>query len=86
MLRADPRSHREEFLRDETQLAARMTGMISIDGKKVIFESFLFAKIEAESGKMEHLIERAVWTPGEENRSRSQLIEGQVTYTCLEKK
>jgi hypothetical protein len=50
-----------EFLRDGDQLAARMTGTIKVDGVDTTFESFMFAKIEKQSGKMEWLIERSVW-------------------------
>jgi hypothetical protein len=52
-----------EFLRDGDQLAARMTGTIKVDGVDTEFESFMFAKIEKESGKIEWLIERSVWGP-----------------------
>jgi hypothetical protein len=50
-----------EFLRDGDQLAARMTGTIKVDGTDTFFESFMFAKVEEKSGKMEWLIERSVW-------------------------
>ncbi|KAF7527304.1 hypothetical protein G7054_g10533 [Neopestalotiopsis clavispora] len=50
-----------EFLRDGDNLAARMTGTIKIDGVETAFESFMFAKIDKETGKMEHLVERSVW-------------------------
>ncbi|KAI5868247.1 hypothetical protein GGS23DRAFT_19481 [Durotheca rogersii] len=50
-----------EFLRDGDQLAARMTGTIKIDGADTYFESYMFAKLEHETGKMEWLVERAVW-------------------------
>ena len=53
----------EEFLRDGDQLAARMTGTIKVDGAETMFESFMFAKVDKESGRMEWLIERAVWGP-----------------------
>ena len=53
----------EEFLRDGDQLAARLTGTIKVDGTDTSFESFLFAKIDKESGRMEWLIERSVWGP-----------------------
>ncbi|KAL8793397.1 MAG: hypothetical protein Q9195_003983 [Heterodermia aff. obscurata] len=53
----------EEFLRDGDQLAARMTGTIKVDGSETSFESFMFAKVDKESGKMEWLIERSVWGP-----------------------
>ena len=52
---------REEFLRDGDQLAGRMTGTIKVDGADTTFESFMFAKIDKESGRMEWLIERSVW-------------------------
>ena len=51
----------EEFLRDGDQLAARMTGVAKVEGVETFFECFFFAKIEKESGKIESLIERAVW-------------------------
>ncbi|KAF3001622.1 hypothetical protein E8E14_007659 [Neopestalotiopsis sp. 37M] len=47
-----------EFLRDGDQLAARMTGNIKVDSIETTFESFMFAKVDKESGKMEYLIER----------------------------
>lgn len=40
-----------------------MTGTIKVDGVDTFFESFMFAKIEKTSGKMEYLIERSVWGP-----------------------
>lgn len=52
-----------EFLRDGDQLAARMTGTIKVDGADAQFESFMFAKLDKESGKMEWLIERSVHGP-----------------------
>lgn len=54
---------RHEFLRDGDQLAARMTGTIKVDGADTDFESFMFAKVDKESGKLEYLIERSVWGP-----------------------
>lgn len=51
----------EEFLRDGDQLAARMTGTITVDGVVTKFESFMFAKIDEGSGKMASLVERSVW-------------------------
>ncbi|KAK7033209.1 hypothetical protein R3P38DRAFT_2921357, partial [Favolaschia claudopus] len=45
-----------EFLRDRDQLAARMTGTIKIQGVATEFESFIFAKVDKESGRMEWLI------------------------------
>ncbi|KAI0142130.1 hypothetical protein BJ166DRAFT_540829 [Pestalotiopsis sp. NC0098] len=52
-----------EFLRDKDQLAARMTGTIKVDSVDTTFESFMFAKVDKESGKMEWLIERSIWGP-----------------------
>lgn len=40
-----------------------MTGTINLHGKAKEFESFLFAKVDKESGKMEWLIERSIWGP-----------------------
>lgn len=40
-----------------------MTGTIKIDKVDTEFESFLFAKVDKESGKLEWLIERSVWGP-----------------------
>ncbi|CAG8955592.1 hypothetical protein HYFRA_00009546 [Hymenoscyphus fraxineus] len=57
----DPIVH--EFLRDGNQLAARMTGTIKVDGAATEFESFMFAKVDNESGKLEWLVERSVWGP-----------------------
>lgn len=54
-------AHREEFLRQGDQLAARMTGTVKLEGKETFFESFFFARVEAGSGRLESLIERAVW-------------------------
>lgn len=53
----------EKFLRDGDQLAARKTGTIKVDGTDTSFESFMFAKVDKESGRMEWLIERSVWGP-----------------------
>ncbi|ROW14897.1 hypothetical protein VPNG_03430 [Cytospora leucostoma] len=55
-----------EFLRDGDQLAARMTGVIKVDGVATEFESFMFAKVDRESGKLESLVERSVWGPAGE--------------------
>lgn len=52
---------REEFLRDGDQLAARMTGVLGLDGKETFYECFFFAKVDQESGKLASLTERAVW-------------------------
>lgn len=51
----------DEFLRDGDQLAARMTGTIKVDGVDNFFESFMFAKVDKATGKLEHLTERSVW-------------------------
>lgn len=40
-----------------------MDGVIKLDGQSTYFESFLFAKVDPDTGKMEYLIERAVWGP-----------------------
>jgi len=40
-----------------------MTGTIKVDGVDTEFESFMFARIEKESSKIEWLIERSVWGP-----------------------
>ncbi|KAK8016719.1 hypothetical protein PG993_014908 [Apiospora rasikravindrae] len=55
-----------EFLRDGDQLAARMTGTIKVEGAATDFESFMFAKVDKESGKLEWLVERSVWGPAGE--------------------
>ncbi|OTA98606.1 hypothetical protein M426DRAFT_325846 [Hypoxylon sp. CI-4A] len=52
-----------EFLRDGDQLAARMTGTIKVGGADTQFESFFIGKVDKATGKMEWLIERAVWGP-----------------------
>ncbi|KAI1855260.1 hypothetical protein JX265_006597 [Neoarthrinium moseri] len=52
-----------EFLRDGDSLAARMTGTMKIDGVENQFESFMFAKVDKESGRMEWLKERSIWGP-----------------------
>ncbi|KAK7983498.1 SEP domain-containing protein [Apiospora arundinis] len=52
-----------EFLRDADQLAARMTGSITVGGAATAFESFMFAKVDKETGKLEWLVERSVWGP-----------------------
>lgn len=58
---------RHEFLRDGDDLAARMDGVIKLDGVTTYFESFLFAKVDPGTGKLEYLHERSVWgKPGEE--------------------
>ncbi|KAH9984588.1 hypothetical protein F4779DRAFT_632531 [Xylariaceae sp. FL0662B] len=52
-----------EFLRDGDQLAARMTGTIKVEGVDSKFESFMFAKVDKVTGRLEWLIERAIWGP-----------------------
>ncbi|KEY73580.1 hypothetical protein S7711_11372 [Stachybotrys chartarum IBT 7711] len=62
-----------EFLRSGDQLAARMDGIIKVDGVDTYFESFMFAKVDEASGKMEYLIERSVWgPPGQEPEHGAQ--------------
>ncbi|KAF3759886.1 hypothetical protein M406DRAFT_335102 [Cryphonectria parasitica EP155] len=56
-----PKVH--EFLRDGNQLAARLVGTIEVDGATTEYESFMFAKINKDNGKMEYLIERSVMGP-----------------------
>ncbi|KAI9647911.1 hypothetical protein NHQ30_004300 [Ciborinia camelliae] len=53
----------DQFLRDGDRLAAHMTGTIKVDGVETEFESFMFAKVDKESGKLEWLQERSVWGP-----------------------
>ncbi|KAI0182953.1 hypothetical protein EV127DRAFT_377799 [Xylaria flabelliformis] len=53
----------DEFLRDGDRLAAHMTGTIKVDGADTTFESFMFARVEKESGKLEWLVERSIWGP-----------------------
>jgi hypothetical protein len=38
-----------------------MTGTIKVEGVDSFFESFMFAKIDKGTGKMEYLIERSIW-------------------------
>ncbi|KAK8115577.1 hypothetical protein PG984_012079 [Apiospora sp. TS-2023a] len=52
-----------EFLRDGDQLAARMTGTVKLDGPAIEFESFMFAKVDPESGKLVWLMERLASSP-----------------------
>lgn len=40
-----------------------MIGTIKVDGAATDFESFMFAQIDVESGKMVWLIERSIWGP-----------------------
>ncbi|KAJ2991507.1 hypothetical protein NUW58_g2489 [Xylaria curta] len=50
----------DEFLRDGEKLAVHMTGTIKVEGTETEFESFMFAKVDRETGKMEWLVERAI--------------------------
>lgn len=43
-----------------------MTGTIKVDGTATEFESFMFAKVDKETGKMQSLVERSVWGPAGE--------------------
>ncbi|KAK6860488.1 hypothetical protein PG995_004124 [Apiospora arundinis] len=52
-----------EFLRDGDQLAARMTVRIKVEGAATDFESFMFAKVDKETEKLEWAVERSVWGP-----------------------
>lgn len=63
LVKVPPNCPSHEFLRDGDQLAARMTGTIKVDGVDTEFESFMFGKVEKESGKLEWLVERSVWGP-----------------------
>jgi hypothetical protein len=38
-----------------------MIGTLKIEGTDTFFESFMFAKVDKESGKLVHLTERSVW-------------------------
>jgi len=40
-----------------------MIGTIKVEGADMEFESFMFCKVDKESGKIEWLIERSVWGP-----------------------
>jgi hypothetical protein len=40
-----------------------MIGTIKVDDVDTEFESFMFGKVDKESGKLEWLIERSVWGP-----------------------
>ena len=51
--------NRDEFLRDGNQIAARMTGVLDLEGEKTFYECFLFGTVEGE--KLASLTERAVW-------------------------
>ncbi|KAI0490490.1 hypothetical protein F4859DRAFT_9983 [Xylaria cf. heliscus] len=53
----------DEFLRDGDRLAAHMTGTIKVDGTDTSFESFMFGRVDKESGKLEWLVERSIWGP-----------------------
>ncbi|KAH9906366.1 hypothetical protein F4778DRAFT_725572 [Xylariomycetidae sp. FL2044] len=50
------------FLRDGDYLAAHMTGTVKlVERAEIAFESFIFAKVDQETGKMEWMKEQAVW-------------------------
>lgn len=51
-----------EFLRDGDQLAARMTGTLTIGGVAFEFESFIFGKVDG-SGRFEWMKERTISGP-----------------------
>ncbi|KAI1269073.1 hypothetical protein F5Y18DRAFT_373514 [Xylariaceae sp. FL1019] len=51
----------DQFLRQDDSLAAHMIGTIKVDGVATTFESFMFGKVENETGKLEWLIERSIW-------------------------
>ncbi|KAF7912172.1 uncharacterized protein EAF01_001193 [Botrytis porri] len=53
----------DQFLRDGDSLAAHMTGTIQVDGEDTEFESFMFGKVDKQSGKLEWLQERSIWGP-----------------------
>ncbi|KAI1361329.1 hypothetical protein F5Y08DRAFT_348039 [Xylaria arbuscula] len=53
----------DEFLRDGDSLAAHMTGTIKVQGTDTSFESFMFGRVDKESGKLEWLVERCIWGP-----------------------
>lgn len=53
----------DQFLRDGERLAAHMTGTVKVDGVDMEFESFMFGKVDGQSGKLEWLQERSVWGP-----------------------
>ncbi len=40
-----------------------MTGTIKVEGAETRFESYMFATIDATTGKMLSLTERSVWGP-----------------------
>ncbi|KAI1387217.1 uncharacterized protein F4822DRAFT_429973 [Hypoxylon trugodes] len=52
-----------EFLCDGDQLAARMGGTIMVGGVDSEFENFMFAKVDKVTGRLEWLVERAIWGP-----------------------
>ncbi|KAI0966503.1 hypothetical protein F4678DRAFT_466334 [Xylaria arbuscula] len=53
----------DEFLRDGDRLAAHMTGTIKVNDEATAFETFIFAQVEKETGKLEWINERSVWGP-----------------------
>ncbi|KAI0397103.1 hypothetical protein F5Y17DRAFT_455494 [Xylariaceae sp. FL0594] len=55
--------YNDQFLRDGDNLAAHMPGTLKLDGVDFTFESFMFAKVDEKSGKLESMVERSVWGP-----------------------
>ncbi|KAF7922218.1 hypothetical protein BELL_0316g00050 [Botrytis elliptica] len=53
----------DQFLRDGDNLAAHMKGTIQVDGEDTEFESFMFGKVDKQSGKLAWLQERSIWGP-----------------------
>ncbi|TGO12365.1 hypothetical protein BTUL_0089g00010 [Botrytis tulipae] len=61
--KANPDGHSDQFLRDGDNLAAHMTGTIKVGGEDTEFESFMFGKVDKQSGKLAWLQERSIWGP-----------------------
>ena len=49
------------FLRDGDMVAAHMDGTLAVDGVENGFESFVFAKVDGATGKLEWVVERNAW-------------------------
>lgn len=45
-----------------------MTGTIEMDGSGLFFESFMFAEVDEETGKLKWMAERSVWDQKEKSR------------------
>lgn len=43
-----------------------MTRVVRVDGAATEFESFMFAEVDREGGKLGSLVERSVWGPAGE--------------------